>query len=433
MMRWRRPGLGLQVFLGIVVGILIALLWPSVGVALKPLGDIFLRLIRSAVAPMVFVMLSQGLLAGGAAKRLGKVTAVALVYFEIVSFLALLFGMGAAMLLKVGSGIPALPSNSLALKGAEDAAKQAAHGQSAIDFILNIVPDNFIGAFARGELLQVTVLAVIVGLSLRRLPAPQQQSAERALTLVSRVLFQFINLVMKLSPLGALGAIAFVVGSNGLHVLLSLAYMVAMLYLSSLAFILIVFGGISIIFRFNLLKLIRFVGDELIIVFGTATSESVLARLLEKLPNYGISKGTVGLVVPTSYAFNIDGATLFMSFAFVFLANAYHVNLSAAQLFGTLMIMAVTTKGIASVTGGAFVALSATVASSGLVPVESLALIFGVYRFMSMIAAVVNITGHAVATVVIAKICGELEAPSAVPGEDPAALRAETLSGARRP
>jgi len=207
-----------------------------------------------------------------------------------------------------------------------------------------------------------------------------------------------------------------VVGSSGTTALTALAYMVSMYYIACLLFVVVVFGAVSLLMRFNLFKLVKFVMDELIVVFGTSSSESVLPRLLEKLPAYGISKQTVSLVLPTGYAFNADGAALFLTFSFVFLANAYQVPMTWHQQLGVLLVMALTSKGIASVTGGAFVALTATVAATNILPIESTVLVFGVYRFLSMAACVCNIIGHAVATLTIAKICGEYSpAPSATP------------------
>jgi aerobic C4-dicarboxylate transport protein len=374
---------------------------------LKLLGDIFLRLVKTAVAPLTFLMITQGVTAAGSSRKVGRVGLTAILYFELISFLALCFGMAFARLAHVGRGFP-LPAADAAAGTALAGVRQPAQSVPGFhDFLLNVFPDNFVGALAKGDLLAVAVLGLLVGFGLLRLDGATREPIQRGLQALCGLFFQVIHIIMRLAPIGALGAIAFVVGSSGSAALTALAYMVGMYYLACALFVLVVFGAVSLVMRFNLADLVMFVMDELIVVFGTSSSESVLPRLLEKLPAYGMSKQTVSLVLPTGYAFNADGAALFLTFSFVFLANAYSIPLSWSQQLGVLFVMALTSKGIASVTGGAFVALTATVAATNILPIESTVLVFGVYRFLSMAACVCNIIGHAVATLTVAKICGE--------------------------
>jgi aerobic C4-dicarboxylate transport protein len=403
-------GLGFQVGVSVILGIAVGLLWPETAASLKVLGDLFLRLIKTAVAPLVFLTVTVGILAAGDIKRIGKVGLSAMIYFEVVSSIALAFGMLSANLFGVGKDLGQMTANASAVKGAAEMAKQATGAHVTFSqFLMNIFPDNFIGAFAKGELLQVLLIALVFGFGLLHLGQQKRAPIEGALHTISTAFFEFIHVIMRLAPIGTFGAVAYAVGANGTAVLVSLAYLVAVFYLAVLLFIGIVLGAVSLIFRFSLFDLLKFIRDELVIVFGTASSESVLPRLLEKLPLYGASKQTVGLVLPTGFAFNLDGTSLFMPICTIFVANAYNVPLSFEQQLGLLLVMLITSKGAATVSGGTFVVFAATVASTGILPLDGLALVFGVYRFMSMINAVCNIVGNSVATIVVAKLCGEFD------------------------
>ncbi|WP_343699009.1 cation:dicarboxylase symporter family transporter [Caulobacter sp.] len=405
---WR--GLGFQVAASMVLGALVGMLWPEFGASLKILGDIFLRLIKTAVAPLVFLTVVMGIAAAGDFKRVGKVGLTALVYFEIVSTIAIVFGLGAAYLSGVGKGLGSLTASANAAKGAADAAHKAAESHTSLGaFFLNVFPDNFIGAFAKGELLQVLVIAVIFGAGLLSLKASRREPIEAGLHYISDAFFEFINLIMKLAPIGTFGAVAYAVGANGTAVLVSLGWLVIAFYLAICAFIALVLGGVCLIFRINLLGLLRYIKSELVVVLGTASSESVLPKLLAKLPGYGASRQTTGLVLPTGYAFNLDGTSIFMGMGVVFLSHAYHIPLSLGQLAALMVIMLLTSKGAATVSGGTFVVFAATVTASGFLPIEGLALIFGVYRFMSIAVSTCNVIGNCVATVVTAKLCGEFD------------------------
>ncbi|MGJ4939327.1 cation:dicarboxylate symporter family transporter [Bradyrhizobium sp. HKCCYLS1011] len=405
---WRN--LGLQVAASMVLGIIVGLLWPEFGASLKVLGDIFLRLIKTAVAPLVFLTVVVGIVAAGDIKRVGKVGLIAMIYFEIVSTIALALGLAFGNLSGAGRNLGHVAAPAAAAKGAEAAAKAAASSHTSFDqFLLNVFPDNFIGAFARGELLQVLVIALIFGFGLMALSPDRRAPIERGLNVISTAFFEFIHIIMALAPIGTFGAVAYAVGSNGTAVLIALAYFVAAFYVLVVLFIVVVLGAICALFRISIFHLLRYIRDEILIMLGTASSESVLPRLLEKMPAYGPSKQTVGLVLPTGYAFNLDGTSLFMAMGVIFLANAYGVNLSWDQELGLLAIMLLTSKGAATVSGGSFVVFAATVTASGILPVDGLALIFGVYRFLSIALATCNVIGNAVATVVVAKLAGEFD------------------------
>ena len=402
--------LGFQVAVSMVLGIGVGLIWPDFAASLKILGDIFLRLIKTAVAPLVFLTVAAGISAAGDIKRVGKVGLIAMIYFEIVSTIALTLGLVFGNLIGAGKNLGHITAPTAAMQGAEAAARAASSSHTTFDqFLLNVFPDNFIGAFARGELLQVLVIALIFGFGLIALSPEKRAPIETGLNTISTAFFEFIHIIMRLAPIGTFGAVAYAVGANGTAVLISLAYFVLSFYAVIILFILVVFGAICALFRINLFHLLRYIRDEIIIMLGTASSESVLPRLLEKLPAYGASKQTVGLVLPTGYAFNLDGTSLFMSMGVIFLANAYGVSLSWEQEIGILAIMVLTSKGAATVSGGSFVVFAATVTASGILPVEGLALIFGVYRFLSIALSTCNVIGNTVATIVVAKLAGEFD------------------------
>jgi len=393
---WYRK-LGMQMLLALVIGIVVGLLFPKFGAQLKVLGDIFLALIKAGVAPLVFLTIVHGIASAGDVKSAGRVGWRSIVYFEVVSTIALAFGLLAGNLLQIGKGMIGVAV------GAVPATAAKAAPQGFTEFVMHIVPDNFIGAFAKGELLQVVVLAVMVGIGILAIPERRRVRINEGLDLISEVLFSFINLVMKLAPLGTLGAIAFSVGSNGTAVLIALAQLVLSFYAVIVLFIVVVMGVIAKLAGFSLWRFLRYIKDEIFIVLGTASSESALPRLLIKLERLGCAKQTVGLVLPTGYAFNLDGTSIFMSMGVMFIAHAYGVPITLDHQIGILLLMLLTSKGAATVSGGSFVVFAATVTSTGFLPVEGLALIFGVYRFMSMAIATCNTIGNSLATVVIAR------------------------------
>lgn len=402
--------LGLQVAASMVLGVAVGLIWPEFGASLRILGDVFLRLIKTAVAPLVFLTVATGIVAAGDVKRIGRVGLIAIVYFEVVSTLALALGLAFGNLAGLGHGVGHIAATGGAARGAEAAVRAAGASHTSFDaFVLNVFPDNFVGAFARGELLQVLVVALLFGFGLMGLAPDVRARVEAGLETISAAFFGLIHIVMRLAPLGTFGAVAYAVGANGTAVLVALAYYVLAFYALVLLFVLVVLGAVCAAFRISLPHLLGFLREEILVMLGTASSESVLPQLLEKLPAYGASRQAVGLVLPTGYAFNLDGTALFMSTGVIFLANAYGVPLGLEQQLGILAIMLLTSKGAATVSGGSFVVFAATVTASGVLPTEGLALIFGVYRFLSIALSTCNVVGNAVATLVVAKLAGEFD------------------------
>ncbi|AIR87787.1 cation:dicarboxylate symporter family transporter [Pseudomonas cremoricolorata] len=396
-----------QVLAAMLLGIAFGFIAPEVAASFKILGDIFLKLIKTAVAPLVFFTVVHGIASAGDIKRVGKVGWRALVYFEVLSTAALALGLLWGNLIGIGSGMHGAHASSAASAAASAAVAKGHAPTSTMDFIYNIFPDNFVGAFAGGQLLQVLVIAVLFGFALLALKHERRQVIEDGLNRVSECFFEFINLIMKFAPLGAFGSVAYAVGSNGSAVLMSLANLVLMFYVAIAFFLFVILGTVCRLSGFSFWRFLKYIKDEIFIVLGTASSESALPRLLQKLERLGCSKQSVGLVLPTGYAFNLDGTSIYMSMCVLFIANAYGVPLGWEQQLGILAIMLVTSKGAAAVSGGSFVVFAATVTAIGVLPIEGLALLFGVYRFMSMAMAACNTIGNSVATVVVAKWSGE--------------------------
>ncbi|MGO4331597.1 cation:dicarboxylate symporter family transporter [Cupriavidus sp. M-11] len=399
---WYRK-LGMQVLLSLVLGIIVGFAFPKFASQLKLLGDMFLSLIKAGVAPLVFLTIVHGIASAGDVKSAGRVGWRSIVYFEVISTIALVVGLLAGNLLQIGKGMTSVAA------GAAPPVAKAAAPQGFLEFMAHIVPDYFVGAFAKGELLQVVVLAVMVGIGILAIPEGRREKINGGLDTISEVLFSFINLVMKLAPIGTFGAVAYSVGSNGAAVLVALAQLVLSFYAVVALFIAVVLGLIARLAGFSLWRFLRYIKDEILIVLGTASSESALPRLLIKLQRLGCAKQTVGLVLPTGYAFNLDGTSLFMAMGVMFISHAYGVPLSLDHQIGILLLMLLTSKGAATVSGGSFVVFAATVTSTGMLPVEGLAVIFGVYRFLSMAISTCNTIGNSVATVVVAKWSGTFD------------------------
>jgi aerobic C4-dicarboxylate transport protein len=401
--------LGFQVLVAMALGGLVGALWPEFGVSLKLSGDIFLRLVKTVVGPLVFLTVAGGIISSGNGKSLGRISLVSLFYFEIVSSLALVIGLGAGMLAGVGKGIHHVAVDATATRDAASARAAATAGHASLhDFLLNIFPDNFLGAFTTGEILQVLVLALLFGAAIKMMKA-RGAPVVKGLNIITPAMFQFTHVVMHLAPIGAFGAMAYTLASNGPGVLIALAWWVIVYYLTQIAFIVILHGIICAIFRVPLFDILRYTREEALIVLGTASSESVLPRLLEKMPAYGVSRQLAGLVLPTGYVFNLGGAAIYLSMGMIFLANAYNVELSWAQIGSILVLMLLTSKGVATVSGGSFVCFAATAAATGILPLEGLPLMFGVYRLMAPGNSSCNAVCNAIATVVIGKICGEYD------------------------
>ncbi|MEG0862086.1 MAG: dicarboxylate/amino acid:cation symporter [Pseudomonas sp.] len=408
-MTTRQPlykSLYIQVLVAITIGILLGHFYPETGVALKPLGDGFVKLIKMVIAPIIFCTVVSGIAGMQSMKSVGKTGGYALLYFEIVSTIALIIGLVVVNVVKPGAGmhidVTTLNASSVAAYAAAGAQ------QTTVGFLLNIIPNTVVGAFANGDILQVLMFSVIFGFALHRLGA----YGKPLLDLIDRfahVMFNIINMIMKLAPVGAFGAMAFTIGQYGVGSLVQLGYLMACFYVTCVLFILVVLGGIARAHGFSVLKLIRYIREELMIVLGTSSSESALPRMLAKMERLGAKKSVVGLVIPTGYSFNLDGTSIYLTMAAVFIAQATDTTMDITHQITLLLVLLVASKGAAGVTGSGFIVLAATLSAVGHLPVAGLALILGIDRFMSEARALTNLIGNAVATVVVAKWVNELD------------------------
>ena len=396
----------IQVLVAITIGILLGHFYPETGVALKPLGDGFVKLIKMVIAPIIFCTVVSGIAGMQSMKSVGKTGGYALLYFEIVSSLALIIGLVVVNVVKPGAGMHI----DVTTLNASSVASYAAAGaqQTTIGFLLNIIPNTVVGAFANGDILQVLMFSVIFGFALHRLGS----YGKPVLDLIDRfahVMFNIINMIMKLAPVGAFGAMAFTIGQYGVGSLVQLGYLMACFYVTCLLFVLVVLGGICRAHGFSVLKIIRYIREELMIVLGTSSSESALPRMLTKMERLGANKSVVGLVIPTGYSFNLDGTSIYLTMAAVFIAQATDTTMDITHQITLLLVLLVASKGAAGVTGSGFIVLAATLSAVGHLPVAGLALILGIDRFMSEARALTNLVGNAVATIVVAKWVNELD------------------------
>ena len=403
----KRPtALYVQVLIAIALGVILGFVAPSSGVAMKPLGDGFIKLVKMLIAPVVFTTVVVGIAHMGAMRDVGRVGLRAILYFEVVSTLALAIGLVVVNILQPGAGIGFDPA--LADPKAVAAYTSGSQHLSTTEFILNIIPDTVIGAFARGEILQVLLFSILFGLALLR-AGERAQPLVRIIAQCSDALFEIVGLIMRLAPIGAFGAMAFTVGQYGIGTLLSLGKLMLGVYLTCAVFIGVVLGAIVAACGFSLPKFLRYISEEILIVLGTSSSESALPRLMRKLEHLGCPKPVVGLVVPTGYSFNLDGTSIYMTMAAIFVAQAAGVDLSLRQELGLLGVLLLTSKGAAAVTGGGFVTLAATLAVFPTIPVAGLTLLVGVDRFMSEARSITNLIGNAVATIVVARWEGAID------------------------
>ena len=407
-MRQLARSLYFWVLAAIVAGVLVGSLWPATGVALQPLGEGFIRLIRMLVGPIVFCTIVLGIAHMRDLPRVGRVGLKALAYFEVLSTLALLVGVLIANLTRPGEGFAASAASLDAASVAKYTA--AAHEQSVTGFLLNVIPATLPGALTSGEILQVLLVALLAGFA-AALVGERARPFVEFTEATSLVLFRIVGFVMWLAPLGAFGAMAYTVGKFGWHSLGNLARFMGVFYLTCALFVLLVLGPVCRLAGFRILALIRYLRTEIITVIGTSSSESVLAPLIDKLERLGCQRATVGLVVPTGYSFNLDGTCIYLSLATLFLAQALGVPLTLLQQLTLLFVAMLSSKGAATITGGGFITLAATLAVVPAFPPGALALIFGIDRFMSEARAVTNLIGNAVATLVISRWEGELAAP----------------------
>src|SRR5450755_1400602 len=405
----RRPiwkSLYAQVITAIIIGVILGNFWPETGEAMKPLGDGFIKLIKMIIAPIIFCTVVVGIAGMEDMKKVGKTGGLALLYFEVVSAVALVVGLVIINLVQPGTGMNIDP-NTLDAKSVA-AFTGPGKMQGTVDFLLAIIPNTVVDAFAKGEILQVLLFSVMFGFALHRFGGRGTLVFDWV-EKTSHVLFAIVGIIMRLAPLGAFGAMAFTIGKYGLGSLLSLGKLMGTFYLTCLIFILVVLGLISRYHGFSILKFIRYIKEELLIVLGTSSSESVLPRMLAKMENLGVKKSTVGLVIPTGYSFNLDGTSIYLTMAAVFVAQATNTPMTLMQQVTLLAVLLLTSKGAAGVTGSGFIVLAATLSAVGNVPVAGLALILGIDRFMSEARALTNLIGNGVATVVVGKWCGELD------------------------
>ncbi len=387
-----------QVIVAIVLGIVLGELNSAWGIAMKPLGDAFIKLAKMVIPLVIFCTVVTGIAGMQDAKRVGRVGGKAIIYFEVVSTIALLIGVAVALIVKPGAGFNADPA-TLDVKSVESYAAQA-KGQSVVDFLLNIIPNSPIDAFAKGDVLQVLLFALLFGFALSALgekAAPVRNLVEQ----LGAVVFRIIHFIMKLAPIGAFGAMAFTIGRYGFGALIPLAKLMASFYITALLFVLVVLGAITRFLGFSILKFIVYLKEELLLVLGTSSSESALPALMEKLERLGCARAVVGLVVPAGYSFNLDGTNIYMTLAALFIAQATNTDLSAMQIATILLVAMISSKGASGVTGSGFVTLAATIAVVPDIPLAGMALILGVDRFMSECRALTNITGNSVATVFV--------------------------------
>ena len=395
-----------QVLAAIGIGILLGYFYPEAGVAMKPLGDGFIKLIKMIIAPIIFCTVVTGIAGMRELDKVGRVGIKALLYFEVVSTLALIIGLVVVHLIQPGSGMN-IDAGTLNTEGL-NAYTAAAKTQNTVDFMLNIIPTSVIDAFAKGDILQVLLFSLLFGFSLA---AMGETGAEVVafINKISHVLFGIVETLMKLAPIGAFGAMAFTIGKYGVASLLPLASLMGSFYLTCLLFIFVVLGLIARFTGFSIVKFIVYIKDELFIVLGTSSSESVLPRIMIKLEQLGCAKSVVGLVIPTGYSFNLDGTSIYLAMAAMFVAQATNTPLTLSQELTLLGVLLLTSKGAAGVTGSGFITLAATLSVIPTIPVAGLALILGIDRFMSEARALTNLIGNGVATIVAAKWENELD------------------------
>lgn len=393
-----------QVLVAVALGVTVGVVAPDVGKSLKPIGDTFVSLVKMVITPIIFLTIVHGIASMADLRKLGRVGGKALLYFELVSTLALAIGLVIVNLTKPGAGLDAsaLPTG--------DVSKYTATGaqQSTLEFLLHIVPSNVVAAFASGDLLPVVFFSVLFGVALTAVGEAGREIAD-LLVRFQAVFFRIVAIVMKVAPIGAFGAMAYTIGTFGLKTLLPLGRLMLDVYLTMAVFIFVVLGLICRAYGFRLLRFLRFIREEILLVLGTSSSEAALPRMLEKLERYGCARPVVGLVIPTGYSFNLDGTSIYLSMAAIFIAQVYRVDLSIGQQLTLLGILMLTSKGAAGVTGSGFIVLASTLAATNTVPVEGVALLLGVDRFMSEARAITNLIGNGVATLVISRSEGAFD------------------------
>ncbi len=395
-----------QVLIAIAIGVALGHFYPDTGAAMKPLGDAFIKLIKMIIAPIIFCTIVVGIAGMEDMKKVGKTGGYAVLYFEVVSTIALIIGLIVVNLWAPGSGMNVDPA-TLDTKGID---KYVGPGkmQTTTDFLINIIPTSVVDAFAKGDMLQVLFFSILFGYAMHAF-GERGKPVFDLIEKLSHVLFGIVGVIMKVAPIGAFGAMAYTIGKHGVGSLVQLANLMGAFYLTCVIFIVGVLGTIAKVHGFSIFKLIKYIKEELFLVLGTSSSESALPRLMAKMENAGAQKSVVGLVVPTGYSFNLDGTSIYLTMAAVFIAQATNTPMDLSQQITLLVILLLTSKGAAGVTGSGFIVLAATLSAVGTVPVAGLALILGIDRFMSEARALTNFIGNSVATLVVAKWCKALD------------------------
>ena len=404
-MRRLHKNLTVQVLTAITIGVLLGIYAPSTAKAMKPVGDTFINLVKMVIGPIIFLTIVLGIANMADLKKVGRVGGKALLYFEIVTTFALAIGLIVVNVTKPGASF-----NRTAFAAGGDVSRYAQQGREMnfVDFVTHIVPSSVVDAFAKGEILQIVFFAVLFGVALTALGA-HAKPLNDVLDRLSQVFFRIVHLIMKVAPLGAFGAMAYTVGNYGIDTLKPLGRLMLDVYLTMFLFVFIVLNIIARLYKFSLWQYLKFIREEILLVLGTSSSEVALPRMIDKLERYGCSKTVVGMVIPAGYSFNLDGTSIYLSMASIFIAQAFGIDLSIGQQLSLLAVLMLTSKGAAGVTGSGFIVLASTLAATRVVPVEGLALVLGVDRFMSEARAIVNLIGNGVATIVIAKSEGAFD------------------------
>ncbi len=399
----------IQVIIAIVVGVLLGHYYPETGEAMKPLGDGFIRLIKMMIAPVIFCTIVHGIASVSDLSKVGRVGLKALLYFEVASTLALVIGLVVARTLEPGAGFNINPAE-MAASALNETARyaQAAHDDSIIAHLLAVIPNAFLGAFVQGDLLQVLFVSILSGVAAANL-GEAGQKITHAIDTAGQLFFRIIGIVVKVAPIGAFGAMAFTIGKYGLESLKNLGFLVALFYLTSFLFVTVVLGLVARLSGFSIFKFIAYIKDELLIVVGTSSSETVLPQMMRKMEKLGASKSVVGLVIPTGYSFNLDGTNIYMTLSILFLAQATNTPLTLGHELMIIGVAMLTSKGASGVTGAGFVTLAATLAVIPDIPIQALAVLLGIDKFMSECRALTNLVGNGVATIVVSRWEGELD------------------------
>ncbi|WP_423149554.1 C4-dicarboxylate transporter DctA [Rubrolithibacter danxiaensis] len=391
--------LSFQVLIAIVSGILVGINFPGFAPAAKVISQLFINMITMLIAPIIFLTIVLGISKAGDMKKVGRVGGKALLYFEVVTTLAIVIGLVVANVIGPGRNV------NINVQANTSSVKQYTENASEInwtDFVLHIVPKNAMEAFAEGEILQVLFFAILFGFGLSKM-GESGQSLISTFEKISKVLFNIMKFIMKLAPFGAFGGMAFTIGTYGLQTLIPMGKLMLSVYITMALFIFVVLNAICRLYRFSLWQYLKYIRQEILIVLGTSSSESVLPSMMEKMERFGCSKSVVGLVIPTGYSFNLDGTSIYLSMATIFLAQVFNVNLSLIQEITIIGVLMITSKGAAGVTGSGFIVLATTLSALKVVPVEGIAILLGVDRFMSEARAITNMIGNGIATIVIAK------------------------------